>query len=114
MCAPQWYVVHLLFRGMWNCLFPQQLHVTFPRLIPRDLTLELPFTLTHPKPVKPVISQMVTLPYPSAASKESKDVTGEKETGEKVKIAEDSGAVGDGQLQANGTDESMLMGTEYL
>ncbi|KAL5476277.1 hypothetical protein EMCRGX_G026201 [Ephydatia muelleri] len=27
-----------------------------------DLTLQLPFTLTHPKPLEPVISQMVTLP----------------------------------------------------
>ena len=27
----------------------------------RDLTLELPFTLTQPKP-KPIISQMITLP----------------------------------------------------
>lgn len=33
-----------------------------------DLTLELPFTLTHPKP-KPIISQMITLPsYPEQAA----------------------------------------------
>ena len=30
--------------------------------LPSDLTLQLPFTLTHPKPLEPVISQMVTLP----------------------------------------------------
>ena len=33
-----------------------------------DLTLELPFTLTHPKPKHRVISQMVTLPPRSSLS----------------------------------------------
>ncbi len=33
-------------------------------LLCRDLTLELPFTLTQPKP-RPVISKMVTFPQPS-------------------------------------------------
>ena len=45
----------------------------------RDLTLELPFTLTHPKP-KPIISQMVTLPSredtPSTTSEPTKEDLG--------------------------------------
>ena len=35
-------------------------HTSLPTV--SDLTIELPFTLAHPKPMKPVISQMVTLP----------------------------------------------------
>ena len=58
----------------------------------RDLTLELPFTLTNPKPAKPVISQMVTLPYKSPAGKTSEGRDGEggkKGEGEEGKTAAD-------------------------
>jgi len=46
-----------------------------------DLTLELPFTLTHPKPKEPVISQMVTLP-PLTPAKEKKPAAEEGKEGE--------------------------------
>lgn len=63
----------------------------------RDLTLELPFTLTHPKPERPVISQMVTLPYKSPAGEGGKKGEGE------------AGATGGG---AEGKDEAKLNGDE--
>ena len=52
-----------------------------------DLTLELPFTLTHPKPKVPVISQMVTLPLQpppkEKGGEDEKGKTGEKEEDKK-------------------------------
>lgn len=41
-----------------------------------DLTLELPFTLTHPKP-KPVICQMITLPSRQPTEDSSSTLTPE-------------------------------------
>ena len=74
-------------------------------VLSRDLTLELPFTLTHPKPIKPVISQMVTLPYKSPASKGSKDGTGGKKgEGEGEEGATGGGAEGEAEPKFNGDE----------
>ena len=69
------------------------------------MTLELPFTLTHPKPAKPVISQMVTLPYKSSGGKTSSDGTGTGGGGEKEKREGE-----EGKTAADGAEEPKVNG----
>ncbi|CAI8051174.1 Beta-arrestin-2 [Geodia barretti] len=78
----------------------------------KDLTLELPFTLTNPKPAKPVISQMVTLPYKSPAGKTSEGGDGGGgEGGEKKGEGEEGKTAADGAEEAkvNGEMENAMM-----
>ena len=82
--------------------------------IHRDLTLKLPFTLTHPKPAKPVISQMVTLPYKSPTSKTGKGGGGGEGGGEKEGEGEEGKAAADGgaeEPKVNGDMENGENGT---
>ena len=71
----------------------------------RDLTLELPFTLTNPKPAKPVISQMVTLPYKSPAGKTSEGGDGGGGEG-----GEKKGEGEEGKTAADGAEEAKVNG----
>ncbi len=75
---------------------PTPTHVHTPPPSPThgsDLTLELPFTLTHPKPTEPVISQMVTLRprhHPEGKGAEGGEGEG-KDTGEHTQDQPTSG-----------------------
>ena len=77
----------------------------------RDLTLELPFTLTHPKPAQPVVSQMVTLPYKHwAKKKEGGD--GEVEGGS-VEAAGEKATAADEATNAHMKLEDEEGGTQF-
>lgn len=68
-----------------------------------DVTVELPFTLTHPKPTHPVISQMITLP-PRIPNKSKDEQQQDKENGggSTDEAAGDSSVAAGAQSKATG------------